>query len=552
MNKLPIIEKGTPGGMDFDRRTRDRSTFYLFGYFLFIAIFFCILVSRLFQLTVVKGVYYRSLSEDNRIREIIIEPERGKIIDRKGFVLVDNQPADVNGSGNRLISPRYYHDGEVYGHVVGYRQLADETVVKDDDCLTKITSGDKVGKKGIEKIYECALRGRHGSKLVEVDAHGTYVRTINVIPPENGSTIQLALDETLQKKAYEVIKEKQAVIVGLKPKTGEVLVMASSPSFNPQAFEDNTSSEIKSYFTDKNKPMFNRALEGTYPPGSTFKIVMAAGALEDKTIDDKTVYEDTGTLKAGAQSFGNWYYLEYGKKEGEVDVVKALQRSNDIFFYQIGGKMGPVAVKSWAEKFGYGNKTGTGLDESAGTLPSPFWKEDVLKEQWYTGDTYNMAIGQGYILATPMQVALSTSVIANDGEICKPKLIKNGSELRTGLSDKDVSSECQKLSISKTTLDVLKEGMVKACTPGGTGWPLFHFGVKNDKNQLTEITTACKTGTAESHGGNEKPYAWFTVYAPAKDPEIILTAMVENAGQGSDEAGPLAKEVLSAYFQRKE
>jgi penicillin-binding protein 2 len=543
MNKLPIIEKGTPGGMDFDRRTRDRSTFYLFGYFLFIAIFFCILVSRLFQLTVVKGVYYRSLSEDNRIREIIIEPERGKIIDRKGFVLVDNQPADVNGSGNRLISPRYYHDGETYGHVVGYRQLADETDVKDDDCFTKITSGDKVGKKGIEKIYECALRGRHGSKLVEVDAHGTYVRTINVIPPENGSTIQLALDETLQKKAYEVIKEKQAVIVGLKPKTGEVLVMASSPSFNPQAFEDNISSEIKSYFTDKNKPMFNRALEGTYPPGSTFKIVMAAGALEDKTIDDKTVYEDTGTLIAGAQSFGNWYYLEYGKKEGEVNVVKALQRSNDIFFYQIGGKMGPVAVKSWAEKFGYGNKTGTGLDESAGTLPSPFWKEDVLKEQWYTGDTYNMAIGQGYILATPMQVALSTSVIANDGEICKPKLIKNSS---------DVSSECQKLSISKTTLDILKEGMVKACAPGGTGWPLFHFGVKNDKNQLTEITTACKTGTAESHGGNEKPYAWFTVYAPAKDPEIILTAMVENAGQGSDEAGPLARDILKIFFERKE
>ncbi len=551
MNKLPIIEKGTPGGMDFDMRTRDRSIFYLFGYFLFIGVFFCVLVSRLFQLTVVKGVYYRSLSEENRIREIIIEPQRGSIIDRKGFPLVDNTPADINASGFRLLSARSYHDGEVYGHMVGYRQVADQTDIQDDDCLTKLTSGDKVGKKGIEKLYECALRGKHGGKLVEVDAHGRYVRTLNVIPPENGSTVQLALDESLQKKAYEVVKNKRAAIVGLKPKTGELLVMASSPSFNPQAFEDDMSSEIEKYFTDKNKPMFNRALEGTYPPGSTFKIVMAAGALEDNKIDEKTIYKDTGFLKAGAQSFGNWYYLEYGKMEGDVDVIKAIQRSNDIFFYQVGGKMGPVSVKSWAEKFGYGNKTGIGLDESTGTIPSPFWKEDVLKEQWYTGDTYNMAIGQGYILATPIQVALSTSIIANDGYLCKPKLLKNGTTHRNGIDEKDVTSECQKVALSEKTLSLLKEGMIKACAPGGTGWPLFHFGVKNG-NQSTEITTACKTGTAESHEGNDKPYAWFTVYAPAKNPEIILTVMVENAGQGSDEAGPLAREVLNSYFHRRQ
>ncbi len=506
-------------------------------------------------MTVVKGEYYRQLSENNRIKELLIEAPRGQIIDRKGFVVAHNTKPDIAIDSDRIPSRRIYETPMAIAPLVGYRQLADENDLKQDNCLQKLHLGDKVGKKGVEKLYECQLRGVPGKKLVEMDARGKYLNTLTVLPPTPGQTIQLAMDWELQQKAYNLIKDKRAAVIGLNPQTGEVLIFASSPSFNPQLFEDGDNS-VANYFTDEAKPLFNRATEATYPPGSIFKLVVATAALESKAIDDTTIYEDTGVLHLGSLTFGNWYWLEYGRTEGPVNIVKAIQRSNDTFFYQAGAKTGVNNIKTWADKFGLGQKTGIGLSEADGLVPSPFWKEETLKDHWYTGDTYNMSIGQGFLEVTPIQIARLTAVFANGGYLCTPQLLKAGTNINS-----PGQSNCKKMPISDKTLGLIREGMKKACTTGGTGWPLFNFGINTLDPKSTStmsanfkpIQVACKTGTAESSmAGSSIPHAWITVFAPYDNPQIVLTILVEEAGQGSDIAGPIARDILKDYFGRNE
>jgi penicillin-binding protein 2 len=577
MNKIPIIKKGYSGGMDFQDKNNPSTFVFLFIFFTVVALFFGVLSLRLFELTIVKGSYYKTLSDDNRIREVVIEPQRGTILDRKGTPLVTSTEANLQAEGNRLFSARHYEDPEIFAPIIGYRQVADKNDIEHDPCLNKIKSNDtfidKVGKKGVEKLFDCDLRGNDGKKLVEVNARGKLVRSLYVVPPQNGKTVQLAIDGELQKIAYDQIKGKRAAVVALKPKTGEVLVLASTPSFNPQAFEDGDNKLLTSYFTDDDKPLFNRATEGTYPPGSTFKMVLAAGALEDKTITQDTLFEDTGFVTAGSLKFGNWEYSKSGKVEGNINIITALKKSNDVFFYKLGEKFGPEKIKEWAEKFGFDQQSNIGIDENGGSVPSPFWKQDVLKEKWYLGDTYNLSIGQGYMLATPLQVARETQAIANNGVICRPSLLKIDSDANKQL-DGYQAEVCKKIPVSEKTLSIVQEGMKEACAPGGTAWPLFGFAVNDastptptpDKTStdsaktasnsaqlaknMRPIQLACKTGTAESHLKSGIPYAWFTVYGPTKDPEIVITVMIEEGGEGSDVAAPVAKQILKAYFER--
>ncbi len=550
MPKLPLFHQGQSGGIKFNQSEEKISPYLFFAYLFFIAFFFVTLIIRLFQLTIVKGEYYRNLAEKNRIRELIIEPKRGEIRDRKGFLIAFNLPADIKKNSPRLTSQRLYQEQEAIGHLIGYRQLADKEDIKNDNCLTKLKLGDKVGKKGVEKIFDCQLRGKNGKKLIEINARGKFLRTLTVIPPTEGKTIQLALDLFLQKKAYQFLKnlpgEKKASLIALKPSTGEILALVSTPSFSPTDFEDGNMAAIKKYLTDENKPLFNRATEGVYPPGSIFKLVVAAAALEEKVINEKTVFEDTGFLQAGPLKFSNWYFLQYGKTDGLVDVVKAIQRSNDIFFYLVGEKTTVEKIKRWAQKFGYDQKTGFGLEEAEGLIPSPFWKEEKLNEKWFLGDTYNFSIGQGYMLVTPLQVTVSTAVFANGGYLCPPQLLK------IAPSRWSKEKNCQKVPLSEKTLHLIREGMRQACSPGGTGWPLFNFQIKTASGQIKTIATGCKTGTAESQTKETLPHAWITVFAPYENPEIVVTVLVENAGQGSDIAGPIAKEVLKSYFEREE
>lgn len=549
MVKLPFFQKGESKGIHFFSANNQLVENAFFVYIAVIFFFLIILFLRLFQLTIVKGNYYRNLSEQNRIREITIEAPRGEIVDRKGFIIAKNLPPNISieasqellKNNQRISSQRIYQSPEAISSLIGYRQIADNNDLKNDRCQYKLKLGDRTGKKGIEKLFDCQLRGQPGKKLIEINAKGKYLKTINVIPPQSGDKIQLSLDLDLQKKSYELIKGKKAAIVAINPKTGEVLASVSTPGFNSQDFEDNISNNIQNYLTDKTNPLFNRVTEAVYPPGSIFKIVVATAGLEEKAIDEKTQIEDTGTIKAGPLTFGNWYFLQYGKTEGMVDIIKAIKRSNDIFFYKTGEKTGEDKIKKWADIFGLGKHTGIGIDEVEGTVPSSFWKKEVLKENWYLGDTYNLSIGQGYVGTTPLQTVLVTGVFANGGYLCQPKLLK----VRTGLDlsvQKFAKPDCKKLPISQKTLSLIREGMKQACSTGGTGWPLFDF----------KIQTGCKTGTAESHAKSGMPHAWITVFAPFDNPEIALTVMVEEGGQGSDVAGPIAKEILKAYFERSQ
>jgi len=542
-----FFKKIEKDNLRFDKK-EEKNEVYFFSFILLIIIFFLIFFVRLFQLTIIKGSYYQQLSEKNRLREILIEPKRGRILDRKGFVLVENTDPDINEKGLRVKSKRIYYFGEAFAHLVGYRGLASSLELKNDLCLNKAKIGDKIGKKGIELFFDCQLRGKPGKKLIEVDNSGKFLKTVSVISPKNGVNLNLALDFQLQKKAYELIKEKKGAVIALLPKTSELIVFVSNPSFNPQVFEDEDSRTIKKLLNDEEKPLFNRASEGEYPPGSIFKLIVSASALEEEIINEKTEINDTGILKIGPLNFGNWYYLQYGKTDGLVDVKKAIQRSNDIFFYKVGGELGEQKIKNWAEIFGLGKKTNFGIEEREGMVPSSFWKEDKLKEKWYLGDTYNLSIGQGYLLTTPLQIAISTSVFANNGYLCKPQLLKlSNAKTQNNLS----LPNCKKLPLSKKTLNLIKEGMRMACSPNGTGWPLFNFKFNLTNKKTQEIQTACKTGTAESQSKNTLPHAWITVFAPYENPEIVVTVFLENAGQGSDMAGPVAKEILKEYFERK-
>jgi len=551
--KLSFLKKLNPKKTEiFNQKTITNEIFII----LFLAVFVSaslILIFRLSYLTIIKGNYYRNLSENNRLREFLIEPKRGEIIDRKGYLIVKNQPANIETkiekiiqNKNRISSLRLYQENEAIGHIIGYLQEVNQDDIKNDNCYTKLKPVDKVGKKGVEKLFDCQLRGQPGKKLIEVDAKGNFLETIKIIPPINGKSIQLSIDLHLQKIAYQLIKDKKGAIIVSYPKTGEILVLVSSPSFNPQDFFDNNQVKINQYLTDKNQPLFNRSLEGVYPPGSLFKLVVATASLEEKIIDEKTQFEDKGIIKAGSLTFGNWYFLQYGKTDGLVNIVKATKRSNDIFFYLVGEKLGLKNIKKWAEVFGLGDKTGIGLPEENGLIPSKFWKEKNLKEDWYTGDTYNLSIGQGYLLTTPIQNLMITNVFANNGYRCPPRLTKKQPAEKPN---------CQKLPVSKKTIETIKEGMRQACEPGGTGWPFFDFQVKvleNNKEILKKIVVGCKTGTAESQNKDSSPHAWITAFAPFENPEISIVVLVENGGQGSDIAGPIAKEIFKAYFERRQ
>lgn len=544
------------GAKDPSRRTQ--FLFIVLGVF----IFFFILLIKLFTLTVVKGSYYRRLSEANRIKEIPIEPQYGTIRDRKGFVLAENKKSVVEKSGEYIRSERTYYFPEETAHLIGYRQLADVKDIETDYCPRKLLINERVGKKGIEKLYDCELRGTPGKKLVEVNASGNKEGIIAVIPPVDGKTVQLALDIELQRAAFLALKGRRGVVIAMMPNTGEILAFVSSPSFDPAYFEKGDL-RVESLFTDKEKPLLNRITEGVYPPGSIFKPIVATGAIEDDFFTDKTIIQDNGFVMAGALRFGNWYFLQYGKTEGPVDMLKAIQRSNDTYFYKLGEKMGPEKMQTWAEKFGLGSAINIGFDEAEGTLPSPFWKSETLKEQWYLGDTYNYSIGQGYLSTTPLQMAYALLPFANNGIQCKPQLLKTA------------PPQCKKLPIQQSTLDLMKEGMRLACAAGGTGWPLFDFKAKKtdlflsdlakfpdekkasaeasmnrDSKYFKPIQTGCKTGTAESHAKSGIPHAWIQAFAPFDKPEIAITVLVEEGGQGSDIAAPIARDILKVYFER--
>lgn len=586
----------------------------LFFTILLLTLFF--LVWRLFDITIVSGKTYRVLSDSNRTKEFVRIAPRGTIYDRTGKILAESIPVyryvspcereqketvtlcskiiskeDAQYLEGEELPPhtyliadfvRKYYYPEITSHIIGYvSEISADELSDPYYSLRQYSSGDKIGRIGAEAVYEEKLRGKNGKELLEVDANGKTLRLLGETPEIPGEFVTLSIDIGIQESAAKAFPagEKGAVVV-TKPSTGEVLTLYSSPTFSSQAFVDGMKPDVfSSLSSNPDMPMFDRAIGGVYPPGSTFKIVTAVGALVEKAISGSTIVEDTGQIVIGPFVFPNWFFLQYGKTDGAVDVVKAIARSNDIFFYKTGEFLGITKLAHFMRQVGIGKPLGIELPgEASGLVPDPAWKKghfstpedkEQRNDEWYLGDTYHVSIGQGYLLTTPLQVNTWTNLIANNGRICTPTIEKK----QTGTKSQ---AKCKDLHIPKETLELVMNGMKHACQNGGTGYPLFNFGVAKPKMpienpestpsaEMIGVPVACKTGSAEFGDATQKSHAWFTSFAPipampgaiqpesktiSGEPEITITVLVEGAGEGSDKAAPVAKKIFETWFSR--
>jgi len=542
-----------------------------------------IIFARLFVLQIIQGKESRQRSENNRILLRPIHAPRGVVFDRNGKFLARNTAGFrlVKGTEVKVLdrdtalalesqglvtegieegelgrleidSVRQYIQGPQTVHLLGYvSQISQEEL--ESGNFANYSVGDRIGRLGIEEFYEKYLRGTDGAELVEVDALGEKLRLLGERKPKAGDNLYLAIDIDLQKKMFETLKAQVEKIgssggtaIAQNPQTGEILGLVSVPAFdNNQIIKGMSQENFTKLVSDPQKPMFDRAIGGTYPPGSIFKMVSALAGLESGKILPSTQFEDTGEIFLGEYRFPNWYYVSYGKKEGMLDIVGAIRRSNDIFFYRVGQVVGEEILGRWAKKLGLGEKLGIDLPgEESGLVPTREWKEKVKGEIWLPGNTLHMAIGQGDVLATPLQLTNLTSFVANSGTLFVPHLATRIVD-QEGKVSKSFGSEILAQNIvSRGNLDLVRTGLKLACGEGGTGWPFFDFAKKHDG-----MMVGCKTGTAE-FAGNE-PHAWFTVFAPFDNPKIALTILIENGGEGSSIAGPVAREILDWYFQKE-
>ncbi len=473
---------------------------------------FCLVLSRLFFLQVVMGNYYRDLASENRTRQIKIPVERGKILDQRGEILAQNK-----NNGER--DYRYYPDGEIVASVVGFFQ-------------------NGLGVTGLEKSYNASLAGTEGNKLVEFDAFGKQTNVLAEQPGSQGEDLQTNLDLRLQKFVYGVLRDvlrhsgvsASSVIERVD---GRVVSLISLPSFDPNLFVGRFErgsaggdyASVESVLGDTNKkPLFNRTISGVFPPGSVYKLIVATAGLEEGKVSKDTLIEDTGEIRLDKYRFGNWYFDQYGRTEGEINLVRALARSNDIYFYRLGEKLGVDNLVGWSKKFGLGKKTGIDLPgESAGLVPDPLWSERNKGEKWFLGNTYHLSIGQGDLLVTPLQINRATASIVS-GKLCIPRLVGTG--------------KCEAINTKAQNRELILAGMKAACTTGGTAFPFFDF----------DGVVYCKTGTAQHGGEDNKPHAWISVVIPDQKGSIgdgyVITVMIEDGGEGSEVAGGVARKIV--------
>ena len=485
---------------------------------------FLVLLAGVLRLNLVRGGYYRKQARDNKVTETLTLADRGQMVDRKGRVVVRSQ--EIDG-----VKRRQYVYGEAMAAVTGYVGKADGEELKYGVCGGRILNNlSLVGRGGVEEKMDCQLLGTDGKKLTEVDAKGRIVRELGTYPAAAGKEVELSIDAYWQEKMFKQLVGKKAAAIVSEVGTGKVLVLATSPSFDPNVFAyEPDQALIKSYLEDTNGlPMMNRAVGAKYHPGSVFKLAVATAGLEEGAINELTTFEDTGEIRVGDYSYKNWLWTKRGTTDGMVDIVKAIKRSNDIFFYRLGESLGSEKIKKWATKFGLGVKTGIEIpSETEGLVPEAKWKEKTTGEKWFLGNTYHLAIGQGEVAVTPLQINLATSVIANGGKKCQMSILKNS------------DNKCESLGISSKTINLIKAGMIEACSSGGTAWPLFNFKTK----------LACKTGTAEVGDGTKDTHAWLTAFAPADNPQIVVTVLVERGGEGSDVAAPIVGDFLKEWFE---
>lgn len=473
-------------------------------------------------------------------------------VDHEKAITIETTKEILKGIKIEKNAIRSYKNGIYFSPVLGYtgKVSLDDLKVNKDYLMT-----DYIGKTGLESFYEKELRGKYGTETIEVDALGQKKRLIEKRDPKPGINLKLNIDGGLQMKIYDEITAESkktaqrfkktgvmASAVAIDPRNGGVLAMISMPSYDNNLFAKGISSkDYNALINNPNFPLINRAISGNYPPGSTIKPLMASAALNEKVISP------TRILNCGANiSIGRWIFPDW-KTHGSINIIDAIAQSSDVFFYTVGGGYGDIdglgidRIKKYANLFNLGEKNGIDLPgESPGLIPDEQWKLKQKKEQWYISDTYHASIGQGDVLATPLQLADYIATIANGGTVYVPQIVDAIVDESGKVIDDIKPVVIRKDFIDAKNIKTVQEGM-RATITRGTGRTL---------NELN-VTSAGKTGTAQ-FGPNKDLHSWFVVYAPYKDPEIALVILVEGGGEGNELAVPIAKNVLKWYFEPKE
>ncbi|MFA0778499.1 MAG: hypothetical protein PVTTEEND_002213 [Candidatus Fervidibacter sp.] len=429
---------------------------------------------------------------------------------------------------------RVYPHGTLAAHVLGHVGAVTEEELESRPDLQLF---DWTGKMGIERVYDRYLQGEHGREVMEVDALGAPIRRLRREPARAGQTLVLTQDAHLQAVAERALQGKRGAVVALDPKTGEVLVLASSPSFDPNWFSTGIKPERWRWLiSHPAHPLQNRAIATTHPPGSTFKIVAAVAALMFGKVTPQTRIACGGGRVVGRRFFRCW------RRHATLDLEHAIGQSGDSYFYTLGLAVGPERMAQVARLMGLGEKTGIDLPgESSGVIPTPAWKRHRYRERWYGGDTANMAIGQGYVAVTPLQMALVACAVANNGVVMRPHLLKERRDAQGRLIARTTPQVLHRIPAPPSVWETVKRGMLAAVYgPSGTAGRLRDL----------PIQVAGKTGSSE-HRKGAKTHAWFIAFAPADAPQIALCVMVEESGHGGEVAVPIAKEILAAFAQRQ-
>jgi penicillin-binding protein 2 len=577
------------------------------------AIFFLLLL-RLWHLQILSTDDYRSMSENNRLRFVPVAASRGAIMDRSGKVLVSNRPSfslavvpqevkdkdalldrlarllgldrteleerwkKVTGRAkyypvvlasnisrdqveiieeNRLRLPgveiemkpvREYSSNILAAHLLGYIGEVSEDEM-DKKGYEEYNPGDYVGKNGIERSWEQELHGNDGGRQLEVDARGRVLRTVSESHPTVGNSVVLTIDAAVQKQTERAFGDQAGAAVAMDVNSGEVLAFVSYPAFDPALFSGKLPADIwKSYLDDKRHPLENKALTGQYPPGSTFKIITALAGLEEGKITENTSVNCTGSYELGGSTFKCWNKHGHGK----TSLIKSLRESCDVYYYQLGEQLGVDSIAKTAHKFMLGAPMGIGLiNEKPGLIPTAEWKLKHFGKRWYHGETLPVAIGQGYVLMTPIQMASMIATVANEGTVYRPFLVKRIVDT-DGKTLKEFKPEViGRTGISPANFRLVKQGLFSVVNdPGGTGGMARLYDVrvagKSGSSQVVKLRDS-KLGTPYQF----RDHALFVAFAPYDKPEIAVAVIVEHGEHGGSAAAPIAARMLKAYFDGK-
>ncbi len=568
-----------------------------------------LLALRLWHLQIKEGPYYRDLSENNRTRLVLLEPVRGLIYDRHGVLLANNVPSfslyvtleDVKdrevlvqqltellgldatvvrkkmlAKGSKLIprkikdrmtlrdatiieahrldlpgvmiqveSQRNYPGGVTAAHLLGYvGEISADQLEKPE--FVDLHQGSIVGQYGIEKSYDRHIRGAAGQKSVEVDALGHEKKSTIVEQPQAGNDLYLTIDARLQKVAEDLLGQESGAIVALDPNNGDILAMASRPAFDPNVLSrELTPKQWVEIVQDEGRPLNNRASQGQYPPGSTFKIPMAVAALETKTMAASSTVHCTGGYQFGKRLYHDWK----AGGHGYVDLHAALVHSCDVYFYTIGQRMGIDVMAEFGKAFGLGQGTGVELpSERSGIMPSTVWKQKTKNESWLPGETISAAIGQGYVTVTPLQMATLVGTVANNGVSYRPRLVRAVMDRMTGNLQELPAVPHGKVNAKPETFRVVKEALAEVVTKGTATRAKSSMVTIGGKTGTAQVA-ALRTGPEESIPKKFRDHAWFVAFAPVDAPKIAVAVLAEHMGHGGSAAAPLAKELIETYIK---